>query len=187
MAQLCWNTLNQWFSEVIVSREIDILVRVQKEKIAYFSLHLFTVNQRFDISHEQSDFFYRNITQNIICFCLDLDPHFFLNNQSNRFFTKFFQPWSSSHLFFCGKKKSSLWKPPTGDPLIRFWWPLEPLRRCQVLNHSRGRRWSKSTKIAWKNSSLLVLENPFYPFFWKVESWVISGKKDFLSWHVQKE
>ena len=51
VAQLCWNTLNQWFSEVIASREIDILVRVQKEKMAYFSLHLFTVNQRFDISH----------------------------------------------------------------------------------------------------------------------------------------
>ena len=71
VAQLCWNTLNQWFSEVIASREIDILVRVQKEKMAYFSLHLFIVNQRFDISHEQSDFFYRNITQNILCFCLD--------------------------------------------------------------------------------------------------------------------
>ena len=142
--------------------------------MAYFSLHLFTVNQRFDISHEQSDFFYRNVTKNI-CFCLDIEPH--KKKKIKPFFINSFNP-EPVHIYFLWQKKNRSLGDPT-DPFIRgggLWSPkempsFEPQQGKEVIQVNEDCL-EKLEPLGWGKSVLSV-------FFWKVESWVISEKKGF--------
>ncbi len=149
--------LNQWFSEVLARSRNRHTSKSNKKR----RQHIFPYTYLLSI--------------NILTFRIDMSvfcwniayffwyrPKFPIKSPKNNL-----KPWWFTYFF--------LWLKKSLRPLFCG------LRRCQVLNHNRVRRWSKPQKIAWKDSSLLVENGKNRDVLFLSDSW-----KAFISWNFTK-